>query len=207
MNQLNSSLRFIIVGMGVMGQKHYKVLKTIENIEIVGLVEPLGFKECSCPVYDNIQNLLKEIEFDCAIIATPTSTHIDVAVPLIKANKHILIEKPLAKNMKSVDYLKRLSLKSKSKIAIGYIERFNPAVTELKSMLRSGKLGEPLLLEFHRENRWPIHIKDIHTYTVQYPPLRRVAKHDTPAEQDSMCVVPSREAHVVHVRNPFAGSA
>ena len=158
MNQDDRTLRFAIIGMGVMGRKHYKALDSIDGVEITGIVEPMGYEDCFCPVYHDVEQLLKKEEIDCAIIATPTSTHMTVAAPLIKNNKHILIEKPITKNINDAEYIKRLSLESQSKIAVGYVERFNPAV---QSFIKNSKDESIISCEAKRVGPYPTRITDV----------------------------------------------
>ena len=158
MSHNGSVLKFVVIGMGAMGQKHLKALNSIEGVEVVGIVEPLGYKSNFCPTYLNVEELLQRQDFNCAVIATPTSTHAKIAAPLIKNNKHILIEKPLTKNMNDAQYIKSLSLKSDSKIAVGYIERFNPAV---QSFIKNVKGEKIISCEAKRVGPYPSRITDV----------------------------------------------
>jgi UDP-N-acetylglucosamine 3-dehydrogenase len=104
---------------------------------------------------------LKLEEFDGAFVVTPTSTHTEIAMKLLESKKHVFVEKPMT--YKSEDGLKLAKLAEKNKVILtcGYIERFNPAVNVVKKMVENKKYGELVMLEFHRENRMPLHIKDV----------------------------------------------
>jgi UDP-N-acetylglucosamine 3-dehydrogenase len=111
--------------------------------------------------YTSIDTLLEQEEFDAAVICTPTSTHFDLASKLITHQKHVFVEKPLTYN--SDEGVKLLNLAKNNNVVMtcGYIERFNPAVMQLKQAVNSKVYGELIMLEFHRESRMPLHIKDV----------------------------------------------
>ena len=94
-------------------------------------------------------------------MCTPTSTHSKIATKLIQKRKNVFIEKPMTYLSEEGEDLVQLAKKNNVVLTCGYIERFNPAVTLVKDYVKSKKYGELVMLEFHRENRMPIHIKDV----------------------------------------------
>jgi predicted dehydrogenase len=117
-----------IIGLGKMGRNHYGCLQELSNVEIVGVVEPRGFSEFHGPVYDTVSALLSDTKPDAAIIATPTASHWAPAAELLTAGVHILLEKPVCATSKEAQLLKALATKNSCKVAVGHIERFNPAI-------------------------------------------------------------------------------
>jgi UDP-N-acetylglucosamine 3-dehydrogenase len=105
--------------------------------------------------------LLKNEKFDGAIIATPTSTHLEIAVKLLNAKKHVFVEKPMTYKSEEGEKLIKIAEKNKVVLTCGYIERFNSAVETVKKIVKEKKFGDLIMLEFHRENKMPDHIKDI----------------------------------------------
>jgi UDP-N-acetylglucosamine 3-dehydrogenase len=73
----------------------------------------------------------------------------------------VFIEKPLTYLSEEGEDLLELAKKNNVIMTCGYIERFNPAVDLVKNYVKSKKYGELVMLEFHRENRMPLHIKDV----------------------------------------------
>ena len=71
------------------------------------------------------------------------------------------MEKPLSFSSAECEEMIRISVKRESYSHIGYIERFNPIVQDMKRIIRSKTYGDLLMMEFHRENRMPLHIKDV----------------------------------------------
>ncbi len=115
----------------------------------------------SVKAYDSVDSLLDSEEFDVAFVCTPTSTHFSIASQLIQSHKHVFVEKPLTYLSEEGEDLLELANKNKVTLSCGYIERFNPAVGVVKNFVKSKKYGELVMLEFHRENRMPLHIKDV----------------------------------------------
>ncbi|MDH3834435.1 MAG: Gfo/Idh/MocA family oxidoreductase, partial [Nitrosopumilus sp.] len=105
--------------------------------------------------------LLSSEEFDGAFVVTPTSTHTQIARKLLEAKKHVFVEKPMTYKSEDGQKLARLAEKNKVILTCGYIERFNPAVDIVKKIVNKKKFGDLVMLEFHRENRIPLHIKDV----------------------------------------------
>ncbi len=157
--------RVALVGVGGWGKNHARVLKELGALAAICDVNPSRMLEFSrfygVPGYRTVDELLADGDFDAAVVATPTSTHREVALKLIEAGKHVLVEKPMAPSAKEAEEIVEAAARSGVVLAAGYIERFNPAVVELKNMMSSGRTGTPLFAEFHRENRRPTHISDV----------------------------------------------
>ena len=154
----NRCLNVAIIGAGSMGQKHYKAFKQVEGAKVVGVVEPQNYDNFTCPVYKNTEELLRNHNIDCAVIATPTSIHLEAATPLIEKNKHLLIEKPLTKSMDDANTLKEMVEAATSKVAVGYVERFNPAIQAVAKAIK----GETIIsCEARRVGPYPSRITDV----------------------------------------------
>ena len=93
-------------------------------------------------------------------VATPTSTHTEIAKKIVRIKKHVFVEKPMTYKSEDGEKLARLA-ENKVILTCGYIERFNPAVDVVKKIVHEKKYGDLVMLEFHRENRMPLHIKDV----------------------------------------------
>lgn len=158
-------MKIVQIGTGGWGKNHTRILSQLgvlcavcdTNVE---LSKEYGEKY-SVNYYTSLNDLLESEEFDGAFVVTPTSTHAEIATKLIKAKKHVFVEKPLTYESEEGQILVKLAEKNKVILTCGYIERFNPAVDIVKNFLKGKKYGELVMLEFHRENRMPLHIKDI----------------------------------------------
>ena len=153
------------IGTGGWGKNHSRILSELGVLTAICDINKERSKEYgekySVNHYDSVDTLLSSEKFDAAFVCTPTSTHSDIATQLIKENKHIFIEKPMTYLSEDGEDLLQLAKKNKVILTCGYIERFNPAVGLVKDYVSSKKYGELVMLEFHRENRMPLHIKDV----------------------------------------------
>ena len=158
-------MKVVQIGTGGWGKNHARILSHLGVLCAICDVdkeksEEFG-KKYSVNSYDSIDSLLNSEEFDAAFVCTPTSTHSSIASQLIQSHKHVFVEKPLTYLSEEGEDLLELSNKNKTVLSCGYIERFNPAVGVVKDFVKSKKYGELVMLEFHRENRMPLHIKDV----------------------------------------------
>jgi predicted dehydrogenase len=97
--------------------------------------------------YVDYKELLEKSDIDAVIIATPTSTHREVAIACLKAKKDILVEKPLARTYAEAKPIVDAAKKNKKKIMVGMNLRFRPDAMILRSILNSGELGDPFYIK------------------------------------------------------------
>jgi len=158
-------MKIVQIGTGGWGKQHTRILSQLGKLSAVCDINPQKSKEYgekySVNHYESLDDLLISEEFDGAIIATPTSTHMKIATKLLEAKKHVFVEKPMTYKSEDGEKLVKLAEKNKVLLTCGYIERFNPAVHVVKEFAREKKFGDLIMLEFHRENRMPLHIKDV----------------------------------------------
>ena len=109
----------------------------------------------------NLDNVLSRSDIDAVTICTPTVTHRDIATRALEAGKHVLVEKPMTNTAAEGNELLSLAKKKGLRIMPGHIERFNPAVTYLKSLVDERALGNIMLLLARRVGRWPERIGDV----------------------------------------------
>ena len=139
-----------VIGAGHLGRYHIECLQRIEGFSLIGFfdVDPLRVKEINekydVPSFDDISSLLKAVDAVC--IVTPTITHFDLALEVIKAGKHIFIEKPLTDlpdtSRKLADALATTGLVGR----VGHVERYNPAFVAAQNM----GIDKPVFIEAHR---------------------------------------------------------
>jgi UDP-N-acetylglucosamine 3-dehydrogenase len=159
------NMNLAVVGVGGWGKNHLRVLHELGVLTAFCDADPTKIEEYEKKYdvkgYGSLDELLKTERLDGITVCTPTSTHYAVAEKTISQGLHTFVEKPLTPASGEGEKLLALAEKHMVKLTSGYIERFNPAVTELKSLLRSNTIGEPLLLEFHRESKWSGRILDV----------------------------------------------
>jgi len=158
-------MKIVQIGTGGWGKNHTRVLSELGVLVAVCDADSQRSKEYgekySVNHYETLDELLASEEFDGAFVVTPTSTHTEIAKKLLEAKKHVFVEKPMTYKSEDGERLAKLAEKNKVILTCGYIERFNPAVDVVKKIVKEKKFGELVMLEFHRENRMPLHIKDV----------------------------------------------
>jgi predicted dehydrogenase len=139
-------LRIAIIGCGRLGTFHAQKLAKMPDVQIVGVVDPLPANrerlaaDVHSAALDSHETLIGKI--DAAVIATPTVLHHQVAVDLLKAGAHLLVEKPLCATVAEADELVDLARRRKVLLQVGHVERFNPALSAAAPHLSNPKYIE-----------------------------------------------------------------
>jgi len=158
-------MKIVQIGAGGWGKNHTRILSQLGVLSAICDANSQRSKEYgekySVNHYESLDDLLISEEFDGAFVVTPTSTHTEIATKLLEAKKHVFVEKPMTYKSEDGEKLAKLAEKNKVILTCGYIERFNPAVDVVKKFVKEKKFGDLVMLEFHRENRMPLHIKDV----------------------------------------------
>ena len=158
-------MKIIQIGTGGWGKNHARILSELGVLVAICDTNIEKSKEYgekySVNYYDSLEKVLESEEFDGAFVVTPTSTHVEIAKKMLEAKKHVFVEKPMTYKSSDGEKLAKLAEKNKVMLMCGYIERFNPAVDIVKKIVNEKKFGDLVMLEFHRENRIPPHIKDV----------------------------------------------
>lgn len=153
------------IGVGGWGKNHARVLSQFGALCAVCDADAARAKETGqkygVNYYTSVNDMLESEKIDAAFICTPTSTHYKIATKILELKKHVFIEKPMTYKSEEGTKLAHLAKKNGVILTCGYIERFNPAVETVKNFVKSKTYGELIMLEFHRENRMPLHIKDV----------------------------------------------
>jgi UDP-N-acetylglucosamine 3-dehydrogenase len=160
-------MKIAVAGAGVMGRNHIRVCCELDGLDVVGVVEPNA--EAAARVarlfhvrtFDTVSHLLAEAKPDILIISTPTSTHFAVAREAIAAGVHLLIEKPIAATVAEGRELVAAAARAGINLGVGHIERFNPAIRELKKHLDAGELGRVYQIVARRLGPFPPRIHDV----------------------------------------------
>lgn len=156
-------IRLGLVGLGMMGRHHARVARTIEGVELVALADAFGDNHGvagGLPVYPTVEELIGH-GIDAAVCAVPTSMHEEVGLKLAEAGIHALVEKPIAATSEAGRRLADAFSSRRLVGAVGHIERFNPALQELKRRLNAGELGRIYQIATRRQGPFPDRITDV----------------------------------------------
>ena len=138
-----------VLGAGHLGKIHLRLLNQSDKYDLVGFYDPnkanaqkvaaeFGYK-----AFDTIQELINAV--DVVDIVTPTLSHHDCAVQVIKSKKHVFIEKPISNTIEEAEEIVALANSNNVKGQVGHVERFNPAFIAVKD-----KINSPMFIETHR---------------------------------------------------------
>jgi predicted dehydrogenase len=156
-------LRAAVLGLGVMGRNHCRVLNAVEGVEFVGVFDPaedLPAQIEGKPVVREFEAFM-DLGFDYCVVAVPTIHHLKVGRALAERGIHALIEKPVASDSASARELVRL-FKDRGLIGgVGHIERYNPALQSMRKRLEDGLLGEIYQIMTRRQGPFPGRIADV----------------------------------------------
>ncbi|MFD5225005.1 Gfo/Idh/MocA family oxidoreductase [Microbacterium sp. NPDC058342] len=157
------ALRAGLLGVGMMGRHHARVLREIDGVELVAIADPGGDPHGvagDLRILPDIDALIAE-GIDTAVVAVPTRFHEDAALKLAAAGVHTLVEKPIAHSLEAgqrmVDAFENAGLVG----AVGHIERFNPALQELRRRIEAGELGGVYQVATRRQGPFPSRIADV----------------------------------------------
>src|ERR1700712_359531 len=140
------ALRVGVIGAGIMGTNHARVLAGLPGITLVGIVDPMpahrakATELAGCRSFANIDELVAE-GVDAVTVAAPTHLHHDIALACIAKNIHVLVEKPIASTVEEGNAIVTAARNAGVTLMVGHVERFNPAVAAIKQAIS----GEDIL--------------------------------------------------------------
>lgn len=156
-------LRAGLIGLGMMGRHHARVLASLDDVELVAVVDRCGDPYSvagGLPVLSDVQQLITA-DVDYCVVAVPTVFHEEIGLALAAAGVHALIEKPLAPDVASATRLAEAFRVAGLVGAVGHIERYNPALQHARARLQAGELGDVYQVATRRQGPFPSRISDV----------------------------------------------
>jgi UDP-N-acetylglucosamine 3-dehydrogenase len=138
-------LRVGVVGVGIMGFNHARVLSDMPHVELVGVADPdrdqamRVAKALGCDAVASHKNLI-DLGIDAAVIAAPTHLHHAIAIECIAAGLHVLVEKPIAPSVEEGRQIVAAARTKGVKLMVGHVERFNPSVQTIKQAIKGERI-------------------------------------------------------------------
>jgi predicted dehydrogenase len=175
-------VRVGVIGCGRAAQRiHLNTLTNLQEAEIAAvcdvdgeLARIVGGKYKVGRIYSDHRDLVLDKDLDCVLICTPPETHKQIALDAARANKHIFIEKPLARTVEEAEIIVEECRAKKVKLMVGLMRRFDRALKWAKHEVDEGKLGEIFALNsfYYHTTMYPEYLKktDVGVVSSLVPP-------------------------------------
>lgn len=148
-----------VIGVGQMGEKHAQIFSRMPDCELVGVADPRGehcqqvAKRLGARVaVEDYRELLKRDDVDAVSICTPDEAHKAPVLAALQAGKHVLLEKPLATDLREAEEIAQAVDLAQSKFMVAYLLRFDPRYMTVRDAISRGDLGEISYIVCHRNS-------------------------------------------------------
>jgi len=164
---MSEKLRVCVIGTGAMGKNHVRIYSELNHVNLVAIsdvnekdLEKLG-KKYGINTYINYKKMIEMESPDLISIVVPTRLHYKIALDCLNAKTNVLLEKPIASTIEEAKEIIETAKKMGVKLTIGHIERFNPAIQEMKRRLNEGELGRVYEVVVKRIGPFPTRVRDV----------------------------------------------
>jgi len=163
----DTMIRAAVIGVGAMGRNHARVYKEIPDVELAAVADLDSVRTGEAArlhgarAYADYQVMLKEARPNVVTVAVPTQAHCQVVLNVLEAGCHVLVEKPIAATIEEGRRMIDRAAELDRVLAVGHIERYNPAVIELKRRLDKGELGQIFQIHARRLGPFPQRVHDV----------------------------------------------
>ena len=167
-DSIGPRLRAGVVGLGMMGRNHVRVWdETVEHVDLVAVADPdpAAVRRATAGRrargFEDPGRMLAEEQLDLVSIVAPTRLHRPLAIAALRAGVHVLVEKPIAASRDEGIEMMEAANDAGRMLTVGHIERFNPAIRELRRRLAAGELGRIFKIHATRLGPFPARIRDV----------------------------------------------
>jgi predicted dehydrogenase len=141
MHPMSEKVRCGVIGVGSLGQHHARIYADLPDVELVGVTDTSEERATEIAqkhgtrVFPSAEALARECE--AVSIVVPTDLHAEVALPVMAAGVHVLVEKPICANLEQGEALLAAAKAADVLVQVGHIEHFNPVMSYLEEHVRS----------------------------------------------------------------------
>lgn len=155
-----------MLGLGVMGKNHARILAGMDGAELVAVCDPSDeamswAREQHLAGYRAYEELFEREHLDAVTVAAPTRFHLELGLAALERGLSVLIEKPIAADLDEAHRLVDAAKASGLVLAVGHVERFNPAVREMRRRLEAGEVGRIFQIHARRQGPFPSRVRDV----------------------------------------------
>jgi predicted dehydrogenase len=197
-------LKAAVIGVGMMGRNHVRIYGLMDNTRLVAVADPspkalesIG-RIYNARVYTDYLQMLEQEKPDLVSIAVPTCLHREVAVAAMQRGVHVFLEKPISGDVDEGQQIIDAAQQAGVKLAVGHIERFNPAVIELKKQLDAGQLGRIFQIHARRVGPFPPRIQDVGVVIDLATHELNLLEYLTGSRVDTVYAETESEIHATH---------
>jgi predicted dehydrogenase len=146
---MTDTVRVAVIGAGRQGARHIATYQRLESAHLVAVADPsaearrAALSGLPALEYEDWRSLIDELapSLDAVSVACPSAMHAEVSAAALESGLHVLVEKPIATNLPDAFALEALAGRVGRKLMVGHVERFNPVVSRLRTMIGEGRLG------------------------------------------------------------------
>lgn len=152
-----------VIGVGAMGDNHARIYSELPDVELVGVADvnkkavEIISKKFGTTAFTHYRKLLKK-GLNAVSVCVPTSLHKKIAIDVINAGCHVLVEKPISNTIVDARKIIRAAKKKGVKLMVGHVERFNPIVPAIKECIKKEKM---ITITIMRVGPLPPRVKDV----------------------------------------------
>jgi UDP-N-acetylglucosamine 3-dehydrogenase len=161
-------MRAGVVGLGMMGRNHVRVYdEVLADVELVAVADPDAAAVRRATTgraargHADPATMFAEERLDLVSIVAPTSLHRQVTLDALASGANVLVEKPIASDREQAEAMIEAARRTGRLLTVGHIERFNPAIRELRHRLAAGELGRIFQIKATRLGPFPARIRDV----------------------------------------------
>jgi predicted dehydrogenase len=152
---VSNRVHVAVVGYGYWGSKHVRVLSTMPDVAVTVIDSDKRRLDEAIAYYPSIDGTARDLDevidrIDAVLVATPPVEHVDVTLRALRAGKHALVEKPLAASVADAEAMVAAAHANNVHLVVGHTFEYNPAVRQLRDIIRSGELGRVLYVDSAR---------------------------------------------------------
>jgi UDP-N-acetylglucosamine 3-dehydrogenase len=156
-----------VIGTGFWGRNHSRVFKELEETELIAVCDidseraKKVAQQFGVKAYTNVAKMLKRKDIKAVSLCTWSTNLAKEALRALKAGKHVLVEKPMATNVRQAKKLVETAEKKRLHLSVGFLMRFIPGVQRIKKAIQNKRIGDLVCATAKRVSQWPERIGDV----------------------------------------------
>ncbi|MFB3903774.1 MAG: Gfo/Idh/MocA family protein [Acidobacteriota bacterium] len=166
-NKRKAQIKVAVIGVGAMGSHHARIYAEMQDVRLVGVADldrtraATIARRYGTTGYSDYGTLLDRAKPEAVTVAVPTRHHLPVALEVMQRGIHLLLEKPISYTLEEGQQIAKCSSEAGVQLMIGHVERFNPAIIQLRDRVNSGEAGKVFQMDARRQGPFPARPIDV----------------------------------------------